>query len=216
MTTPIAPSLSPVAPVSVSELAAAAAGPFALVPLDHPALRRRARPLAEEAFGSPALGRYIERLWAVLGASERGVGLAAPQVGHDFAIFLVDYEDERLALANPRRVGLPGFERLLAEEGCLSIPGFRAALPRAATLTVSGRDPAGGAQVQVFGRGFRARILAHETDHLAGRLYIDLIDPGALVATMPVAILTAPPDRAPAEGILDTGRNTPVNRPKRV
>ena len=187
----------PATPVSRLELASANARPLGLVPLDHPALRAIARPLAEETFGSPELARYLKRFWRVLLEAPKGVGLAAPQVGHDFALFLLAWEDERLALANPRRVGLPAFERLLDDEGCLSVPGFRASVRRAAGLTVIGRDPNDGSERRIDATGFRARILAHETDHLVGRLYLDLLDPGTFVSVVPVAIM-APAAQAPA------------------
>jgi peptide deformylase len=156
-----------------------------LVEMTHPALRRRARPIAREALGSPELERLVEAMWGVLDPLGYGVGLAAPQVGLPYALFcLDDHAGTRFALANPERVGLPSFEMIENSEGCLSIPGFWGQVRRSASRTVRGFLP-DGREMSFTGEGFVARILAHETDHLAGRLYVDLALPGTFVPEDP-------------------------------
>ena len=156
-----------------------------LVSLTHPALRRRARPLAVKALGSPELSRLVEAMWRVLDPLGYGVGLAASQVGLPYALFcLDDHNGARFALVNPQSVGLPSAELLEDTEGCLSIPGFWGRVRRAATRSMRGYLP-DGQEAQIDGQGFVARILAHETDHLVGRLYVDLVEAGTFAPENP-------------------------------
>ena len=108
----------------------------------------------------------------------RGLGLAAPQVGRDVRVAVVEAEGAQLVLLNPEIVGRRGLQR--GWEGCLSVPDLVALVDRPAELTVAGLDRAG----RPFRRrctGLLARAVAHEVDHLAGRLYVDLVPPEALV-----------------------------------
>lgn len=126
-----------------------------------------------EAFDA-ALADLVEQLFAALAVAE-GVGLAAPQIGVDLAVFVYDCPDEggerrRGHVVNP--VIETSGEKITAEEGCLSVPGPYEELARSAAAVVRGVD-ATGAPVEVSGTGFLARCLQHETDHLRGVLYID-------------------------------------------
>jgi peptide deformylase len=128
---------------------------------------------AVTAFDSE-LAQLIDDMFASLAVAE-GVGLAAPQVGVDLAVFVYDCPDE----AGNRHTGHvvnPTIEtsgvQVESEEGCLSVPGPYYDLERAKAATVRGVDKTGVA-VEVSGTGFFARCLQHETDHLRGVLYID-------------------------------------------
>lgn len=121
-----------------------------------------------------ALAELIDDMFASMAVAE-GVGLAAPQVGVDLAVFVydcVDAEGERHVghVVNPT-IETSG-EPELHDEGCLSVPGPYHELARASRATVRGVDKT-GAPVEVSGTGFFARCLQHETDHLRGTLYID-------------------------------------------
>jgi peptide deformylase len=115
----------------------------------------------------------------------RGVGLAAQQVGRTERICVIDIppeceepEDELfnapvrmpLKMWNPEIVALEGSQR--DKEGCLSFPGIGGSLVRAAQVTVSYIDENNLPQM-ITARGFLARALQHEIDHLDGILYID-------------------------------------------
>jgi peptide deformylase len=116
-------------------------------------------------------------------AAAEGVGLAANQVGVDLRLFVYDCPDEqtrtrvRGVVVNPvlETSELPG-EALPDEdedqEGCLSVPGEQYPTGRAEWARVTGVDLA-GAPLTVEGRGFLARCLQHETDHLDGTIYVD-------------------------------------------
>jgi peptide deformylase len=121
-----------------------------------------------------ALATLIDDMFASL-AVAGGVGLAAPQIGVDLAVFVYDCPDE----TGMRQVGhvvnpvlTTSGEQVSADEGCLSVPGPYHELARAGQATVRGVDKT-GAPVEVSGTGFFARCLQHETEHLKGVLYID-------------------------------------------
>lgn len=104
-----------------------------------------------------------------------GVGLAAPQIGVPLRIFVVDISVGRdptalWTLINPEWVERDGMQ--LEEEGCLSLPGFTATVPRPSRAVVRGLDRQGEMQT-VEGSGLLARALQHEMDHLDGCLFVD-------------------------------------------
>jgi peptide deformylase len=115
-------------------------------------------------------------------ASQRtaqGVGLAANQIGVDLKVFVYDCPDDDGVrhvgvVCNPVLEELPAERRVLEEanEGCLSVPTAYAELARPDYAVVRGQDT-DGKPIKVRGRGYFARCLQHETDHLYGYLYID-------------------------------------------
>ncbi len=103
-----------------------------------------------------------------------GVGLAAPQIGLSLRLSVIDItsgEDPKakLVLANPVIVSMEGEQT--QEEGCLSLPDFRAKTPRPERATARAQDIHGN-EISVSGEGLLARALCHETDHLNGKLFI--------------------------------------------
>lgn len=122
-----------------------------------------------------SLAALIDDMFATMAVAS-GVGLAAPQVGVDLAVFVYDCPDadgkQHIGhLVNPSIVSTSG-PMDEGEEGCLSVPGPYHELPRPSVATVRGVDRA-GAPIEVTGTGFFARCLIHETEHLQGILYID-------------------------------------------
>ncbi|WP_232661695.1 peptide deformylase [Pseudonocardia sp. TRM90224] len=115
-------------------------------------------------------------------AAAHGVGLAANQIGVDLRLFVYDCPDEQLrarvrgVVVNPiletsdRPETMPDPED--DDEGCLSVPAEVFPTGRAEWARVTGFD-AEGNPVEVEGRGFLARCLQHETDHLDGIIYVD-------------------------------------------
>ncbi|MFC5662134.1 peptide deformylase [Kitasatospora misakiensis] len=141
-------------------------------------LHRRCRDVAEHEFGTAGLARLVDDMFAAMWVAE-GAGLAANQIGVDLRVFVWDCFDEDGVrhvghVLNPVLDELPaGARRLVeAEEGCLSVPGPYAALARPDVAVVRGRG-LDGRPLVVEGRGYFARCLQHETDHLDGGLYID-------------------------------------------
>lgn len=105
-----------------------------------------------------------------------GIGLAAIQVGWDKSLLIYDIapRDEKRdlhVLINPQIVTQEG-ELLSENEGCLSVPDFRADVKRAANITVEGHDRE-GKPIRMDAEGLLAIVLQHEIDHLSGTLFIE-------------------------------------------
>lgn len=113
--------------------------------------------------------------------AEKGIGLAAPQIGLSKRLIVVDVNDEQgeamgpFALLNPRIVE-SGTALDKHEEGCLSIPGVTGVVERPWTVTVEGLTQK-GEPVRIEAEGMLARCLQHEIDHLDGVLFIDRLSP---------------------------------------
>ncbi|MEW2622556.1 peptide deformylase [Streptomyces sp. NPDC048106] len=141
----------------------------------NPVLHKECRDVTE-------FGEELRQLAADMFASQHtaeGVGLAANQIGVDLKVFVYDCQDDEGVrhvgvVCNPKLVELPAQRRRLDDnnEGCLSVPGAYAELPRPDYAEVTGQDEQGN-PIKVRGTGYFARCLQHETDHLYGYLYID-------------------------------------------
>jgi peptide deformylase len=137
-----------------------------------PALRRGGKPVQNFDADLAATARaMLETMYEA-----RGVGLAAPQVGLDLALLVLNPTGERsdaaeeMVLCNPEIVGRKGNE--YGEEGCLSFPGLYAEVERAKKITVVYRDLQ-GQQQELRCDDFLGRIIQHEIDHLNGVLFVD-------------------------------------------
>ncbi len=104
----------------------------------------------------------------------KGVGLAAPQVGINEQIFVVDTGQEFFAAVNPKIIKTAGSE--IMEEGCLSIPRVLVDVKRAKNAWVEFTDQE-NRQVRARLNGLTARIFQHEFDHLHGKLILDYLSP---------------------------------------
>jgi peptide deformylase len=99
-----------------------------------------------------------------------GLGLAAPQIGVLLQVALVRHEGRDLVLINPRVIQTRG--SMAGWEGCLSVPHMVGWVKRPERVTVEALDASGKMQ-RHQARGLAARVMLHELDHLAGRLYVD-------------------------------------------
>ncbi len=154
-----------------------------------PVLRQVARPLTTEEIRSAAIHQLIDLMRETMRDSI-GVGLAAPQVGDSIQIAVIEdiaeYQKTLPAhiLAERGRKTIP-FHVVISPlitveesatvtlfEGCRSIDGFAALVPRAASVKVECLNEHGEARI-IEAQGWYARILQHEIDHLNGTLYID-------------------------------------------
>ena len=102
-------------------------------------------------------------------------GVAAPQIGVNLRAFSYHVNGQIGYLINPRIIETKG-EKVLIDEGCLSVPGLWHKTPRFEECTAEGQNLAGEI-VRVEGQGLLAQALQHECDHLDGLLYLDRLEP---------------------------------------
>ncbi|MBM7080585.1 MULTISPECIES: peptide deformylase [Micromonospora] len=119
-----------------------------------------------------ALQQLVDDLMDTLTGEPGRAGVAAPQIGVDAQVFVYDADGHRGHLINPTIELSDDVQD--DDEGCLSIPGLYFPTRRALHATVHGVDRHGD-PLTISGSGFLARALQHETDHLAGRLYVDTL-----------------------------------------
>ncbi|OOF23588.1 peptide deformylase [Salinivibrio proteolyticus] len=108
---------------------------------------------------------------------EDGIGLAATQVDFHQRIVVIDISETRddpMVLINPEIIEKRGEDGI--EEGCLSVPGSRALVPRAAEVTVKALDRDGN-PFQFDADDLLAICVQHELDHLEGKLFVDYLSP---------------------------------------
>ena len=160
-----------------------------IVQVGDPVLRQAAAPLGPREIASDEIQRLIKDMRDTMHDAP-GVGLAAPQVGMPIQLAVVEDREELLrdaspemlaererkpvpfhVLVNPRIVVAPD-PTVVFFEGCLSLPGFTALVPRTRTVKVECLDEHGQKKT-IEASGWYARILQHEIDHLSGCLYID-------------------------------------------
>jgi peptide deformylase len=170
-----------------------------IVQAGDPLLRSAAKDLSPDEVGTPEFRALVEMMVAVMRAAP-GVGLAAPQIGVPKRVIVVEDREDLLAsmdpdaraarertalpltvIVNPTLRLVPG-KRATFFEGCLSVTGYMALVARAMEVEVKGLDVTSGRAVpRVFLlRGWPARILQHEVDHLDGTLYVDRMYPRSL------------------------------------
>jgi peptide deformylase len=160
-----------------------------IVQVGDPVLRQAAREMTANEIASKETQRLIVDMRETM-YDAPGVGLAAPQVGLPIQLAVIEDREENLKevapeiLAERERQPVPfhviinpkltATSQAHAEffEGCLSIDGLTAIVPRAPSVRVECLDEKGERRV-IEASGWYARILQHEIDHLAGRLYVD-------------------------------------------
>jgi len=160
-----------------------------IVQAGDPVLREAAQPLTTGEIVKDEMQRLIRDMQETM-RDAPGVGLAAPQVGLPFQLAVIEDQEEILknlparelalkgrrpvpfhVLINPKIVRA-GEDKVEFHEGCLSLTGFSAIVPRTHTVRVEYLDEQGEPR-SVDADGWYARILQHEIDHLHGTLYID-------------------------------------------
>lgn len=138
--------------------------------IDEKILHGKAVPFDFSKYNKPEIRQLIKEMRQNM-IAWNGVGLAANQVGLNIALFVARNENKFYAIFNPEITARSG-EKLLLEEGCLSVPGLYGMTPRYEKVTLEGQDQ-NGKKVKIKAWGLLAHVFQHETDHLAGKLYID-------------------------------------------
>ena len=147
-------------------------GPLKVRIYGDPCLRAKSKPVKEVG---PVERMLIAAMFETMRA-HKGIGLAAPQVGINEQIFVVDTGKEYFAAINPKIIKSTGVEAM--EEGCLSIPKVIVNVKRSKTVLVEFMDE-DSRHVQATLTGLTAKVFQHEHDHLQGKLILDYL-PAAL------------------------------------
>jgi len=168
-----------------------------IVQAGEPVLRQRARPLRPNEIRSREIRDLIANMRETMHDAP-GVGLAAPQIGRNLQLAVIedrseytqDWTEDQLAdrersvvafhvIINPK-ITLLDHDRIEFFEGCLSVEGLMALVPRSHRVRVECLDEKGETKI-IFASGWYARILQHEIDHLHGKIYVDHMYPRTLM-----------------------------------
>lgn len=139
---------------------------------EKPVLHQRAKPVTKVDI---AMRRLLRDMVDTMREAP-GVGLAGPQIGVPLRVVVIEYEEELYKLVNPE-ITWSSPERVTADEGCLSIPGYVGAVERAERVRVRAKNEM-GKPFSLSPEGWLARIFQHEIDHLDGILFPDRMAPG--------------------------------------
>ena len=168
-----------------------------IVQVGEAVLRQKAQALTADDIRSPKTQELLEWMRETM-YDAPGVGLAAPQVGLALQVAVIEDKPENMkdapaefikererkpvpfhVLINPK-ITLEGSADVEFFEGCLSLPGLTAVVPRARQVRVDCLDHKGNSKV-IEASGWYARILQHEIDHLHGTVYVDRMNPRTLM-----------------------------------
>ncbi len=119
----------------------------------------------------------IKDMFFTMYCDEKGVGLAAPQVGEGIRIIVIDVTAKRespMVFINPKISKKEGEDTQVEE--CLSVPGTKVPVKRATTVVVSFANERGN-ELKIQAQGLLARVIQHEIDHLDGKLILDYLEP---------------------------------------
>lgn len=144
-----------------------------IITVPDPRLRVKAKKVKNIASVQTLIDDMLETLYA----TDNGIGLAATQVGREEAVIVIDLSAERnepLVLINPEVVC--GTNKVLGQEGCLSVPDYYADVERFSSVVVSALDRDGNSMM-IERDDFLAIVMQHEIDHLLGHLFIDYLSP---------------------------------------
>jgi peptide deformylase len=164
-------------------------GKLDIVQAGHPVLRARADEITPDELGQKPLRELVKNMIEAMRRAP-GVGLAAPQIGVGKRVIVLEDAEKLMLRLTPEERALRGrapfalktivnpvleileSEEVVFFEGCLSVRGFSALVPRAKAVVVRGLDEK-GEPIEWRAEGWPARILQHECDHLEGTLYVD-------------------------------------------
>ena len=149
----------------------------------NPVLRKEAEDIDSDY---PELQTLIDNMFETLAASE-GIGLAAPQIGLDIRLVIIDldvlsddmpeYKGFKKVFINPYILEYDDkSEKKSMEEGCLSLPGIHESVKRPTRIHVRYQD-ADFVEHDEWVEGYLARVMQHEFDHLEGKMFVDRVSP---------------------------------------
>ncbi len=146
-----------------------------IVKIGDPILRKVSKPIKKI---NANLLKLLDDMANTLYAGPNRAGLAAPQVGVSKRLAVIDCGNGLIELINPVIVKRSGEKN--GTEACLSMPGLAGKVKRADHVVVKTLNRSGH-ETTIEAKGYLARCLQHEIDHLDGTLYIDYVQPGQLI-----------------------------------
>lgn len=140
-------------------------------------------PSKEVSDFGPAFQKIVDDLIDTMNSYSIAVGLAGPQVGVDLRVAVINVSkstsEPEIVIVNPRVISSAG-KKDKKKESCMSVPHYRGEVERRERILVECQDRLGAPQT-IEAKGFLARVLFHEIDHLSGVLYLDrMSDPKSL------------------------------------
>lgn len=145
-----------------------------IIYLPDPRLRKVSSPITQ--FDNDVLQTLIDDMFDTM-YDANGVGLAAPQIGINIRLSVVDIKGDKsqqIVIANPEIISTEG--EVEYQEGCLSVPGAYDTVVRADKVTIKAQDRF-GQPFEMSADGVLAECFQHEIDHLNGKLFVDLLSP---------------------------------------
>ncbi|MDO8592788.1 MAG: peptide deformylase [bacterium] len=136
----------------------------------NPILRKKSKEIDPKKINSREFKSLISSMIKTTAATD-GAGLAAPQIGRNIRLAVINAKDGAFCLINPL-ITKKSFSRELGQEGCLSIPGIYGQVKRHKKITLAYYDKF-GKKIKLEAQGLMARVIQHEVDHLDGVLLID-------------------------------------------
>jgi len=136
----------------------------------NPILRKKSAEISLEKITSRELRGLISSMAKTMVKAD-GVGLAAPQIGKNIRLAVINSKDGVFCLINPKFTK-KSWARELAEEGCLSVPGVFGKVKRHKKISITYYNRE-GKKIKLTAAGMMARVTQHEIDHLDGILFID-------------------------------------------
>jgi peptide deformylase len=129
-------------------------------------------PARKPKLSKAELEALLQRMYASMVAA-RGIGIAAPQIGVPLRICIIDVDELGIVAIEPE-IEWVSEEKDETSEGCLSVRGLYGMIERPVAARLTATDPA-GKKFTLEGIEVGAQCMLHETDHLEGRLYVDLL-----------------------------------------
>lgn len=140
--------------------------------ITHPSktLREKSNAIKESEINTEKFQKLFDDMRLTMKEKD-GIGLAAPQIGKNIRIIVVNTEDGEIVMVNPK-ITKKSFKKEWGEEGCLSVPKTFGDVKRHKKIKFCFLDTA-GVKKMLEAEGLFSRIIQHEIDHLDGVLFID-------------------------------------------
>ncbi len=151
-----------------------------------PILRRQSRPVSKNELDSPEFASLLLDMEKTMKEKD-GAGLAAPQIGNNIRVAVIQKDETTVFMINPR-LAKKSWAKEKADEGCLSVLSetgeiLYGPVSRHKKVTCVYLDEK-GQQKKISAEGILARAIQHELDHLDGILFIDRLEPGAKLSVL--------------------------------